>query len=155
MKKRMTSLLLVLAMCFAMLPTAAFAVDDEESTMPAYSGGSGTQDDPWLISSVEDLQLLANTINDGKAAAFDADAAAGGKALPATIMATTSNRRRIWVCAALITGTLSDILAISGAILPVIMTVTDTPFLTQRVRVKRTIMAMQQRAFSAGWFLGL
>ena len=79
MKKRMTSLLLVLAMCFAMLPTAAFAVDDEESTMPAYSGGSGTQDDPWLISSVEDLQLLANTINDGKAAAFDADAAAGGE----------------------------------------------------------------------------
>ena len=77
MKKRITSLLLVLAMCFAMLPTAAFAADDEESTMPAYSGGSGTQDDPWLISSVADLQLLANTINDGKAAEFDADAAAG------------------------------------------------------------------------------
>ena len=78
MKKRITSLLLVLAMCFAMLPTAAFAVDDEESTMPAYSGGSGTQDNPWLISSVEDLQLLANTINNGNAAEFDADAAAGG-----------------------------------------------------------------------------
>lgn len=44
MKKRMTSLLLVLAMCFAMLPTAAFAADNEGSTMPAYSGGSGTQD---------------------------------------------------------------------------------------------------------------
>ena len=43
MKKRMTSLL-VLAMCFAMLPTAAFAADNEGSTMPAYSGGSGTQD---------------------------------------------------------------------------------------------------------------
>ena len=79
MKKRITSLLLVLAMCFAMLPTAAFAVDDEGSTMPAYSGGSGTQKDPWLISSVKDLQLLANTINDGKAAGFDADAAAGGE----------------------------------------------------------------------------
>ena len=78
MKKRMTSLLLVLAMCFAMLPTAAFAAEDEESTMPAYSGGSGTQDNPWLISSVEDLQLLANTINNGNAAGFDADAAAGG-----------------------------------------------------------------------------
>ena len=79
MKKRITSLLLVLAMCFAMLPTAAFAADDEGSTMPAYSGGSGTQDKPWLISSVEDLQTLASTINDGKAAEFDADAAAGGE----------------------------------------------------------------------------
>ena len=75
MKKRITSLLLVLAMCFAMLPTAAFAAEDEESIMPTYSGGSGTQDDPWLISSVKDLQLLANTINDGKAAGFDADSA--------------------------------------------------------------------------------
>lgn len=79
MKKRITSLLLVLAMCFAMLPTAAFAADDEGSKMPTYSGGSGTQKDPWLISSVEDLQTLASTINDGKAAEFDADAAAGGK----------------------------------------------------------------------------
>ena len=79
MKKRITSLLLVLAMCFAMLPTAAFAAEDEESTMPAYSGGSGTQDNPWLISSVEDLQTLASTINSGNAAEFDANAAAGGK----------------------------------------------------------------------------
>ena len=66
-------------MCFAMLPTAAFAAEDEESTMPAYSGGSGTQDNPWLISSVEDLQTLASTINSGNAAEFDANAAAGGK----------------------------------------------------------------------------
>ena len=71
MKIRITSLLLVLAMCFAMLPTAAFAADDEGSEIPAYSGGSGTQDNPWLISSVEDLQLLANTINNGKAAGFN------------------------------------------------------------------------------------
>ena len=70
MKKRITSLLLVLAMCFAMLPTAAFAADNEGSTMPPYSGGTGTQDNPWLISSVEDLQTLASTINDGKAAGF-------------------------------------------------------------------------------------
>lgn len=82
MKKRITSLLLVLAMCFAMLPTAAFAADDEESTMPAYSGGSGTQDDPWLISSVEDLQLLANTINNGKAAGYDADCTDTGNGIP-------------------------------------------------------------------------
>ena len=81
MKKRITSLLLVLAMCFAMLPTAAFAVDDGGSTMPAYSGGSGTQDAPWLISSVEDLQTLASTINSGNAAKFDANAAADGKSV--------------------------------------------------------------------------
>ena len=35
MKKRMTSLLLVLAMCFAMLPTAAFAAENtQEPTEP-------------------------------------------------------------------------------------------------------------------------
>ena len=82
MKKRITSLLLVLAMCFAMLPTAAFAAEDEESTMPAYSGGSGTQDNPWLISSVEDLQTLASTINDGKAAGYDADCTDTGNGIP-------------------------------------------------------------------------
>ena len=82
MKKRITSLLLVLAMCFAMLPAAAFAADDEGSKMPAYSGGSGTQDDPWRISSVEDLQLLANTINDGKAAGFDEDCTDTGNGIP-------------------------------------------------------------------------
>ena len=82
MKKRIGSLLLILAMCFAMLPTAAFAVDDEGSTMPAYSGGSGTQKDPWLISSVKDLQLLANTINNGKAAEFDADCTDTGDGIP-------------------------------------------------------------------------
>ena len=69
-------------MCFALLPTAAFAAEDEGSTMPAYSGGSGTQDDPWLISSVEDLQTLASTINDGKAAEFDADCTDTGDGIP-------------------------------------------------------------------------
>ena len=82
MKKRITSLLLVLAMCFALLPTAAFAADDEGSKMPTYSGGSGTQDDPWLISSVEDLQTLASTINNGKAAEFDADCTDTGDGIP-------------------------------------------------------------------------
>lgn len=78
MKKRIGSVLLALALCLSLLPTAALAAD-ETGTMPAYSGGSGTESDPWLISSVADLQLLANTINDGKAARFDADAAASGK----------------------------------------------------------------------------
>lgn len=69
-------------MCFALLPTAAFAADDEGSKMPTYSGGSGTQDDPWLISSVEDLQTLASTINNGKAAEFDADCTDTGDGIP-------------------------------------------------------------------------
>ena len=77
MKKRIASAVMALILCLTLLPTAALA--DEMETMPAYNGGSGTKDDPWLISSVEDLQLLANTINDGKAAGFDADAAAGGE----------------------------------------------------------------------------
>lgn len=73
MKKRIGSVLLALALCLSLLPTAALAAD-EIGTMPAYSGG-GTKDNPWLISSVEDLQTLANTINEGNAAGFDADSA--------------------------------------------------------------------------------
>ena len=78
MKKRIGSVLLALALCLSLLPTAALAAG-ETGTMPAYSGGNGTEDDPWQISSVKDLQTLANTINEGKAAEFDTDAAAGGK----------------------------------------------------------------------------
>lgn len=78
MKKRIGSVLLALALCLSLLPTAALAAD-ETGRMPKYSGGNGTESEPWLISSVADLQLLANTINDGNAAGFDADAAAGGK----------------------------------------------------------------------------
>ena len=73
MKKRILSCLMALALCLTLLPTAALAED--ATAMPKYNGGNGTEDDPWLISSVADLQLLANTINDGKAAGFDADSA--------------------------------------------------------------------------------
>ena len=90
MKKRIGSVLLALALCLSLLPATALAEgegDTESSAttpsaseqMPAYSGGSGTESDPWQISSVKDLQMLASTINEGKAAGFDADAAAGGK----------------------------------------------------------------------------
>ena len=72
MKQKTISILLALALCLSLLPTAALAAG-ETGTMPAYSGGSGTEDDPWQISSVRDLQTLANTINDGDAAEFDAD----------------------------------------------------------------------------------
>ena len=71
MKKRITSLLLVLAMCFAMLPTAAFAADDEESTMPAYSGGSGTQDDPYLLANKQDILSLHDFLVDNEDPTLD------------------------------------------------------------------------------------
>ena len=86
MKKRIGSVLLALALCLSLLPATALAAGEDgaesgtttpsaSEQMPAYSGGSGTELDPWKISSVADLQLLANTINDGKAAGFDADSA--------------------------------------------------------------------------------
>ena len=77
MKKRILSCLMALALCLTLLPTAALAED--ATAMPKYNGGSGTKDNPWLISSVEDLQTLASTINNRKAAGFDANVAAGGK----------------------------------------------------------------------------
>lgn len=90
MKKRIGSVLLALALCLSLLPATALAEGEGDTEsgvttpsaseqMPTYSGGRGTESDPWLISSVTDLQLLANTINEGKAAGFDAGAAASGE----------------------------------------------------------------------------
>ena len=82
-------------MCLTLLPTAAYAedvseggafdsqpstangaavytnedtVDDtnEDNGVSLYSGGSGTVTDPWVISTVDDLQKLAETVNDGE-----------------------------------------------------------------------------------------
>ena len=93
MKKRIGSVLLALALCLSLLPATALAEgegDTESGTtkpsaseqMPRYNGGSGTESDPWLISSVVDLQLLANTINNGNAAEFDADCTDTGNGIP-------------------------------------------------------------------------
>lgn len=73
MKKRIGSLLLILALCFTLLPTAAFA---EEA--PSFGGGAGTQEYPWLITSKEDLIALAVFLNSGKAESFDTEAAGIG-----------------------------------------------------------------------------
>lgn len=64
------SLLLTLVLCFTALPISAFAVTPPNEFL---SGGSGTQDDPWLISTAADLKALANYINSGKAADCDID----------------------------------------------------------------------------------
>ena len=37
-----------------------------ETTPPAYSGGSGTERNPWLISTADDLKTLADTVNNGE-----------------------------------------------------------------------------------------
>ena len=59
MKKRMLSLLLVLVMLLGLLPTAALAA-------PA-SGGSGTEADPYLIATAQDLVDFRNEVNKGTA----------------------------------------------------------------------------------------
>ena len=64
------SLLLTLVLCFTALPISAFAVTPPNEFL---SGGSGTQDDPWLISTAADLKALADYINSGKAADCDID----------------------------------------------------------------------------------
>lgn len=80
MKKRMTSLLLVLAMCFAMLPTAAFAAENTQEPTAAFAEGTsvdnwdGTADTSWYtsapdaseyhISTAEQLAGLAQLVND-------------------------------------------------------------------------------------------
>ena len=73
MKKRIGSLLLILALCFTLLPTAAFAAE-----APLFSGGTGTQQDPWLITSQADLIALAEFLNSGNAETFDAENAGIG-----------------------------------------------------------------------------
>ena len=63
------SLLLALVLCFTALPISAFAVTPPNEFL---SGGSGTQDDPWLISTAADLKALADILNSGNASTYDA-----------------------------------------------------------------------------------
>ena len=45
---------------------------------PSFGGGTGTQEDPWLITSQEDLIALAEFLNSGNAETFDTEAAGIG-----------------------------------------------------------------------------
>lgn len=63
------SLLLALVLCFTALPISAFAVTPPNEFL---NGGSGTQDDPWLISTAADLKALADILNSGNASTYDA-----------------------------------------------------------------------------------
>ena len=68
MKKRIGSLLLILALCFTLLPTAALAVDSawDGSTAAAFAGGTGTAEDPYQIANGAQLAYLASSVNNGE-----------------------------------------------------------------------------------------
>ena len=68
MKKSIGSLLLILALCFTLLPTAALAEDDawNGSTAAAFAGGTGTAEDPYQIANGAELAYLASSVNSGE-----------------------------------------------------------------------------------------
>ena len=73
MKKKFLTFLLALCLVMALVPMTAFA---EET--PSFGGGTGTQKDPWLIASQEDLIALAEFLNSGNAETFDTENAGVG-----------------------------------------------------------------------------
>ena len=68
MKKRIGSLLLILALCFMLLPTAALASDGawDGSIDTAFAGGTGTESDPYQIADGAQLAYLASEVNKGQ-----------------------------------------------------------------------------------------
>ena len=73
MKKKVLSLLLTLCLAMTFVPMAAFAAE-----APLFGGGTGTQQDPWLITSQADLIALAEFLNSGNAETFDTENAGVG-----------------------------------------------------------------------------
>ncbi len=69
MKKRIMSALLAIGMVFTLLPTAAWAdqpggvAEIAASAEFVGSGGSGTEDEPYLISNLDDLEKFRDYIN--------------------------------------------------------------------------------------------
>ena len=64
MKRRILVFLLALCLAAALVPVTAFAG-------AMFGGGTGTQGNPWLITSREDLIDLAEFLNSGNAAAYN------------------------------------------------------------------------------------
>ena len=73
MKKKLLSILLALCLVMALVPMTAFAAET-----PSFGGGTGTQEDPWLIASQADLIALAEFLNSGNAETFDTENAGVG-----------------------------------------------------------------------------
>ena len=68
MKEKVLSLLLTLCLAMTFVPMAAFAAE-----APLFGGGTGTQQEPWLITSQADLIALAEFLNSGNAETFDTE----------------------------------------------------------------------------------
>ena len=68
MRKRIGSLLLILALCFTLLPTAVLAADGawDGSIATAFAGGTGTGSDPYQIADGAQLAYLASEVNKGQ-----------------------------------------------------------------------------------------
>ena len=73
MKKKVLNLLLTLCLAMTFVPMAAFAAE-----APLFGGGTGTQQDPWRITSQADLIALAEFLNSGNAETFDTENAGVG-----------------------------------------------------------------------------
>ena len=64
---------MAICMMIFCVPMGVFAAE-----APSFSGGTGTQGDPWLIASQADLSALAEFLNSGNAEQFDAENAGIG-----------------------------------------------------------------------------
>ncbi len=73
MKKRILGIALAICMMIFCVPMGVFAAE-----APSFSGGTGTQGDPWLIASQADLTALAEFLNSSNAETFDAENAGVG-----------------------------------------------------------------------------
>ena len=67
MKKRIGSLLLILALCFTLLPTAVMAEKSVDawdgSVAESFAGGTGTEEDPYQIANGAQLAYMAQFVN--------------------------------------------------------------------------------------------
>ncbi len=67
MRKRIGSLLLALALCLTLLPTALAAGGTwDGSIAAAFAGGTGTKSDPYQIADGAQLAYLASSVNGGE-----------------------------------------------------------------------------------------
>ena len=70
MKKRMLSILCVLALCLTLLPVAGLAADPEgmwtDHAADSFAGGDGTEGDPYQIAAAEQLAKLSKDVSEGK-----------------------------------------------------------------------------------------
>ena len=69
MKRRILSVLLAICLLASMFPATAWAAETDNGGTDKLSitdlKGSGTEKDPYLISTREDLETLADAVNKG------------------------------------------------------------------------------------------